>query len=130
MPLWLLLTVLMLGSYRLTRLAVADDFPPVLWVRTKLAGNWTPVPESKHGAVRAIDKDHRFIDGVLHHYTPRVRWSPYWLAELATCPWCASAYISGGLVGGTAVWTSVPLPVLVWLAVWGSSALLASQEWS
>ena len=40
------------------------------------------------------------------------------LFELASCPWCLSAYISGGVVLLTWIWQPLPLPLLAWLAVW------------
>ena len=39
----LLLIVMSLATYRLTRLVVADTFPPVLWLRDRLAGGWRPL---------------------------------------------------------------------------------------
>lgn len=40
-----------------------------------------------------------------------------WLAYLVTCAWCVPAYASAAVVGGAAVTSSVPLPVVAWLAV-------------
>lgn len=130
-PLYLLLT---LASYRLTRLVVKDTFPPVLWLRDLLAGGWRPLTDKEWGLVRSGKTDHvrptREIDGVESRYVHRARWSPYWLAELITCPWCASAYVSAAVVAGTWWATGLPVPFLVWASVWAGSALLASQEWA
>lgn len=38
-----------------------------------------------------------------------------WQAYLATCTWCVSAYTAGVLTAGTAVFSGLPRPVLVWL---------------
>ncbi|MWA07805.1 DUF1360 domain-containing protein [Streptomyces sp. BA2] len=106
----LLLLVMTLATYRLTRLVVKDDFPPLLWIRHKLAGGWAG-PDQDVPVYRA-------------------RWSPQWLADLVSCPWCASAWVALGVLGGTAMAVAVPVPVLVWLAVWAGAALLASQDWA
>lgn len=42
--------------------------------------------------------------------------------ELMICPWCISIWVSGGWVLLTMAFTSVPLPVWVWLA--GSTGCL------
>ncbi|MEV0323036.1 DUF1360 domain-containing protein [Streptomyces sp. NPDC050658] len=106
----MLLLVMILAAYRLTRLVVKDQFPPLLWVRHKLAGGWAGPAQ----------------DVPVH----RARWSPQWLADLVTCSWCASAWVSLGVLGCTATVVAIPLPVLTWLAVWAGAALLASQDWA
>lgn len=101
MPYWLLLIVLSLGTFRLTRLVTHDDFPPILWARWRI----------QHAKPWIIK-----VDGS-HDY--------WWLGELVSCHWCASAYISGALVLGADLWYGMPAPVLAWLAVWGVGALIA-----
>lgn len=102
MPLWLLLTVLSFATFRLTRLITRDDFPPVF------AARWWV----QHLRPTIVRKD------------GSTDW--WWLGELASCPWCASAYLSGGLVLVTwLIGYSLPVPVFCWLAVWGAGALLA-----
>lgn len=93
MALWLLLLVLALGTYRVTRLLVKDDFPPV-----RIPREWI----KRHG--------------------------PEWAAELATCPWCVSGWVSMAAVAAAAHYGSVPLPVLCWPAVWGVAAWIAHHE--
>ena len=137
------LLCLTLAAYRLTRLLVKDDFPPVLWVRDRLAGGWRPLTLREREVSRLPVMDHdgqsatiaglgavQQIDGVLHRYVRRKSWSPYWLADLISCPWCVSAYVAGAVVAGTWWAADLPAPVLWWLAVWGATALLASQEWA
>ena len=127
-----LLVLLSLSTYRLTRLVVTDTFPPVLWARDRLVGGWRELTEREE-AVRAKYPylwTVEVIDGVEHRYVEPVPWSPYWLRELLSCPWCASGWLSLGLVGLAALSVSVPLPGLVWLASWGLGALLASQDWA
>lgn len=136
-PLYLMLT---LASYRLTRLVVKDTFPPVLWLRDRLAGGWRPPTLAEQEeyaragagrrAVLRTDWSYGPEDDEPQRYVRRVGWSPHWLAELITCPWCASAYVSAAVVAGTWWAVGLPVPLLVWAAVWGASSLLAAQEWS
>lgn len=99
---WALLLVA-LTSYRLTRLVVHDTFPPVRWVRVKLAG----------------DAD---------AYAPRASWSPEWLADLVSCHWCSSVWVAGGVVLVTDVWVGLPWPLLVWGAAATAAAWLCHLE--
>lgn len=130
-----LLLMLSLSSYRLTRLIVKDTFPPVLWFRDHLAGGWRDL----------TTEEQRFLSGEkrselyklwnvnpkgTQRYLYRSRFSRYWLAELITCPWCASGWISGALTALTDLTVGLPVPWLFGPAVWGAAALLASQEWS
>jgi hypothetical protein len=130
----LLPILLVLVVYRLTRLITTDDFPPVLWVRDRLAGGWRPLTDPEwerlrvHG--REILNPMRAIDGVENRYITRASWSPHWLAELITCPWCASGWVSGAVVLATDLTVGLPVPWLYGPAVWGAAALLSSQEWS
>jgi hypothetical protein len=110
MDLWLLLLVMSLATYRLTRLVVEDDFPPVLWARHRLAGGWTGPDE----------------DVPVH----RASWVPQWLADLVSCPWCASGWIAAGVTAGVWAVVGLPVPLLVWPAVWAVGALIAAQEWA
>lgn len=140
--------VMALAAYRLTRLITKDDFPPVLWVRDRLAGGWRP-PTTKQQHHQSfptgqLDKDSltnipglgmfTLSDGEIRFYARKWDWVPFWVGDLISCPWCASAYMSMGVVGSEALWGPVPLSgwstVAVWLAVWASSALLASREWA
>ncbi len=126
MDLWLLLIVMSLATYRLTRLTVRDTFPPVLWVRDRLAGGWRPLtePEMEKG-LSGVD-----VDGVKQTYVRRAKWSPYWLAELVSCSWCASGWISLAVTAGTWGAVGLPVPLLIWPAVWAAGSLLASRDWA
>lgn len=140
MDLWLLLLVMSLAVYRLTRLTVADTFPPVLWARDRLVGGWRPLTmkESETNRLPTLEEGQSatvaslggltVIDGVTNRYAERARWSPFWLAELLSCPWCASGWIAAGVTAGVWATTDLPLPLLVWGAVWGAGALIAAQE--
>lgn len=141
MPTWLLFVIMSLAVYRLTRLVVKDTFPPILWMRDHLVGGWRPVTAGERRAVAAQndgkaiapfhvrDVDHG--DGkVMSRWVDRWKWVPDWLADLLSCPWCASGWVSLAVVVTTAIMVGVPLPILVWLAVWAAGALIAAQRWA
>jgi hypothetical protein len=133
--LWLLIALMALTSYRLTRLITKDTFPPILWMRDRLVGGWRPLTEPEQALVaRQPGGNQPFplteADGVQQRWNTRRRWSPYWLAELLSCPWCASAYVAGGVTAATDIMIGVPAPVLIGFAVWALSALLASKDWA
>ena len=135
METWLLLLVMSLAVYRLTRLVVADTFPPVLWLRDRLVGGWRPLTEKEWAQLRSAGSAYmpwktQTIDEVENRWVERKTWSPYWLAELLSCPWCASGWVALGVTAGTWAVVGLPVPVLVWPAVWAASALLAAQEWA
>lgn len=142
MPTWLLIACMILANYRATRLATKDDLPPVLWLRDRLAGGWRPLTmREQEGPVCTPSEDESLvrdpvlgsimtIDGRMNRYVRRAGWSPYWLAELVSCPWCVSGWLAAALTAAVALTVGIPAPLLVWGAVWGASALLASREWA
>jgi hypothetical protein len=144
MDLWLLLIVMSLAVYRLTRLVVADTFPPVLWLRDRLVGGWReptmkeqhhehyPQGEVAEGCFESVPDLGMFslVDGELQIYARRWRRSPFWLAELLSCPWCASGWVAAGVTAATWGVVGLPVPLLVWPAVWAVGALIAAQEWA
>jgi hypothetical protein len=145
MDLWLLLIVMSLATYRVTRLVVADTFPPVLWLRDRLVGGWRPLTEKERekyvtdvaGVVEGpVALPHPQLgallrtDGEVSRYARRVEWSPFWLSELLSCPWCASGWVALGVTGGVWAVAGLAMPVLVWFATWAVGALLAGQEWA
>lgn len=116
-----------IAVYRLTRLGVKDDFPPILWLRDRLAGGWRPLTPKEQGEKWQDEQD---IGGVRSRYVHRATWSPYWLAELVSCPWCLSGWISGAVTALLDLNQSLPDPVLFGFGVWGGAALLASRKWA
>lgn len=145
MNLPLLLLLMVLATYRGTRLVVADTFPPVLWLRDRLAGGWRPLTEAEqekyvtdvaavvegplalaHPKLGALMR----TDGQVNRYVRRWKWSPFWLAELVSCPWCASGWVAAGVTAGTWAVVGMPVPVLVWGAVWAAGGLIAGQDWA
>lgn len=141
---WLTLLVLTLAAYRCTRLITKDTFPPVLRLRDLLAGGarkptraetYHPnYPSGLEPGVSHLAPGMKGVwykaDGQVWVHRSKADWSPHWLGELITCPWCASAYVSGGLTALTDVVHGVPVPWLTALAVWAGSSLLASREWA
>jgi hypothetical protein len=153
METWLLLLVMSLAVYRLTRLVVEDDFPPVLWVRHRITGGWRPLTEPEREQLAEVSRampfggpipDHaevpdgtpewvrgvRVVEGQMSRYVRRPKWSPQWLADLISCPWCASGWVAAGVTAGTWAVVGLPVPVLVWAGVWAVGALLAAQVWA
>lgn len=134
MNILLVFLALPVASYRLTRLITKDTFPPVLWIRDRLAGGWRPLTSKEQDAPVAVPwrNQTQEFGGVMNRYVRRVARSPYWLAELLSCPWCASAYTSAALT----VWGALmdlytwPMALLVWLYAWGVAAVVASKEWA
>jgi hypothetical protein len=143
---WLFLVLLLpmaLTTYRLTRLIVEDTFPPVLWLRDRLVGGWRPltskeseshplpVMEEGQSATTAWLGGLTVIDGQMNRYVTRARWVPYWLADLLSCPFCASGWIGAGVVAGA--WfapAGLSVPVLCWFSAWALGGILAAQEWT
>jgi hypothetical protein len=112
MSLWLLLVVLSFATFRVTRLIVFDTFPPIAWSRRKI--------QHARPFVRHEVDVHE--DGIIRFGYVEDYW---WLGELIGCIWCASAYVSGGLVLVAWLMWGMPAPILCWLAVWGLGAFLA-----
>ena len=130
-----------LASFRLTRLVVHDDFPPILWLRDRLAGGYRPMTSAEQHSwadwvatrdlpierqsprpfvtVTIGDEEQRWVD--------KAKWSPFWLGDLVTCHWCASGWVSFGVVVVALPFTSVPLPVLTWLATWAIACLICER---
>lgn len=139
--------LLSFAAYRLTRLLVKDTFPPVLWLRDRLAGGWRPLTPAEWRAVRGFTPatqrvrlkpgpgqpdtglQTQDIDGKTHRWVEKRPWAPDWLSELITCPWCASAYVSGAVVAVADLTHGIPVPWLMGFAVWAGAAILASREW-
>jgi hypothetical protein len=126
--------LLCLTAYRLTRLLIKDTLPPVLWLRDRLVGGWRPMLSAEWEAIRQpgakVPWAHQNINGVENRWVERQSWVPDWLAELLSCPWCASAYVSGALVAVTDVLYGLPVPWLQGMAVWAVAALLSSRKWA
>lgn len=135
---WYLLIVMALTAYRLTRLAIKDTLPPVLWARDRLVGGWRPMTAGER-AIRAKAPawpkgvrpyQVQVINDVDNRWITRWSWVPEWLAELLSCPWCVSGWIAGIVTAAADIVIGIADPVFTGFAVWALAALLASREWS
>jgi len=99
----LLLILVSLTVYRVTRLIVRDGFPPLRLLRRRLAGV----------------EGNRWTD---------TRWE--WFGDLLTCHWCVSPYVSALVVAAVDLLTTTPvaLPVLVWVTAAAVAAYLIHLE--
>lgn len=91
---FLLVGLMVLAAWRLTRLVVEDDLPLVAWPR---------------GRVVAFAGRRRGFG---------------WLGELVGCPWCVTVWASAGVTFGVWLFAPLTLPVLVFGGVAGGSAIV------
>lgn len=141
----MLLFLMALATYRLTRLAVEDTFPPVVWARDRIIGGWrlpTTEEQLSDGFPTQLEEgdvvhvagmgSFSIVDGEVQVYTIRKKWIPLFFAGLLSCPYCASGWIALGLTAGVWWWLGLALPLLVllWLSAWALGGLLAAQDWA
>jgi hypothetical protein len=113
---WLvLLVVLGLATFRLTRLIVEDDFPLV-----RVPREWVV------GQKSALVWDETMKTWSQPRYTKHEGTWYYWFGELITCPWCASGWVSLGLVAATALGTPRHAPLVDWLLLWWATWAIGS----
>lgn len=139
---WFALATMSLATFILTKLVVDLDFPPVLWVRDRVVGGWRPLtlaeaerkplPVVREGQIAhtawlgAVTQ----TEGELYREVARSARVPLFFAELMSCPWCVSAWLSAGIITGTWAVTGLPVPLLLWLASWAVGALLAQHDYA
>lgn len=99
MPVWLTFIVLALAVYRVTRFWIKDDL---------IAGQRIWLQNVTLGTKPNVVREK--------------------LHELLGCHYCVSGQLSWMAVAIVAQFTSIPLPGLVWLGVWGIEPLL--WRWS
>lgn len=109
----LLLLIDLLAAWRLTRLVVKDDFPPIKAARDWVLRRW-PSDSARYSDAEVIevaDPDDPTSmaapeRGQLAGTGLEVEWGPegweaaepHWLGKLIDCPWCASVWLSAGVV--------------------------------
>jgi hypothetical protein len=129
-----LLILLSLTVYRLTRLITKDTLPPVLWLRDHISGGWRPMTDQEWAQFRvkpsAAPWPFKGTGDDTIRYVYRWSWSPYWLAELWSCPWCVSAWIAGAVTAVTDITVGMPYPWLMGMSAWALGALMASREYT
>lgn len=84
-----------LATYRLTRLAVVDTFPPVKALRERIVEQHTRQWPDGEGGYNV---------------------EPDWLAELIGCPYCSSVWLAFGVVAARALFPKQWKPVATALA--------------
>lgn len=103
---WLLFVLIALASHRVTRLITRDE---ILSAPRDRVSMWLEHrKEARTGKVTD-------------------QWQSR-LAYLIGCYWCAGMWVSGAVVALTDLATSVPLPVLTWLAAATIVGLIADRE--
>ncbi len=140
---WFALAALSLATFILTKLVVDLDFPPVLWIRDRVVGGWRPLTMAEAEDLRLSRSGTSGVlgfpvkpfatsevDGETLRWVDRTPWIPLFFAELMSCPWCVSAWLSAGLVTGTWAVTGLPAPLLLWPASWALGALLAQHDYA
>lgn len=120
MPTWLTYILIALAVHRITRIVTRDKFPLVALPRYYVT-NWLDPSTDYRTHYRAKHPDRG---------EPRAHWGIFGssLAYLWECDWCVSVWVSAAVVYCTSTWTSVPLPVLAWLAASTVTGLIASSE--
>ena len=108
----LLAVALVLTIWRVTRLLLIDEFPPVRWLRE----TFLLMGEFDHKGALTGGKGPAALTGLTHS-----------VAYVWTCPWCMSVWAGAGVVA-LADWKfSVPLPWLI-VAIASLVTGLASQR--
>lgn len=125
MPYWLTFALLAFASFRLTRLIVKDDFPPIAAFRSYIQ-RARPAVRKQGLAVRASNGhvERYDLDGGDPNEDP---WRWWWAGELVSCHWCVSAYVAAGAVACVDITAGVPMPVLWAFATWGAAAVLTDR---
>lgn len=110
----LLLILLVLTIYRVTRLVIVDAFPLLAVPRTYVINWWEPDDE---------------------WLTTRPDARPHWgalgrsLRYLFGCPWCMSVWVGGGLIWALDHWwRDVPAPLLVLASASAVTGLMSVIE--
>jgi hypothetical protein len=110
----LLILLLVLTIYRVTRFVIADTWPPIDVPRTWLVNQWVPDEDWITSHPEAVP--HWGALGRSLHY-------------LFACPWCMSVWVGGGLIWSLDEWWQpIPAPLLVWATASAVTGLLAGLE--
>jgi len=107
----LVVLLTMLAVHRVTRLVVADEFPPVRAPREAIQ-DWFGEYDSRGNLVGG-----RRLGGFGRS-----------VAYLVTCPWCMSVWVGGGIVWAVDHWHGLPVPFLVWAAASSFTGWAAAVE--
>jgi len=100
----LIAVLFVLAVHRVSRLIVADSFPPIAWLRNKITGNL----RTEHWAVYLLGNDKQY-----------------------GCPWCASLWVGGigaTVLGLTTHWFVWQMWVMLALAASTLTGFIAERE--
>lgn len=118
---YLLTMLIMLATYRVTRLITRDKLPLIALPRDKFVERWG-VYEDEPDKTIPIGVRDRLLDGRRTNLFMRS------LAYLWECDWCMSIWIGAAMVYAVNYYVDLPYPVLQWLAASAITGILAQQE--
>jgi hypothetical protein len=109
----LLIPLIFLVIFRVTRFVIEDTWPPIGVPRKWLLNYWDPD-----------------LDWIAEREGARPHWGRLGpvLRYLFSCPWCMSVWLGPIVIYVTMQWYEVPAPVLVWIAGSAVTGLLAGLE--
>lgn len=132
----LLIVLLSVATYRITRFLTRDKLPLIEIPREAFVQRW-----GAYDGVGRLLKDDKHRNWLVRGF----RW--FWACEfpaikkdhatnlvmksvayLWECDWCMSVWVGAGTVYAATFYTSVPYPVLTWLATAAVTGLLAQYE--
>jgi hypothetical protein len=133
----LLVILLVLATYRGTRLITRDKLPVIDLPREAFVLRWGTYQD----AVRVLPEGHQERNILLRSWL--YVWGRQWpsvdgrhrtnlvmksLAYLWECDWCMSVWVGGLIVYTSTQFVNVPYPVLLWLATSAMTGLLTTVE--
>lgn len=128
---FLLVILICLATFRITRLITRDKLPLIDLPREAFVQRWGAYQDTQR--VRVADTwrwwryfwagEFESVDG--KHQTNLVMKS---LAYLWECDWCTSVWVGAGVVYTSTIFVDVPYPFLVWLAASAVTGLIAERE--
>lgn len=110
---FLIVLIICLATFRLTRIITTDAFP-FAELRESFVKRWGTYDDAPDKNVSISGKS--------------TNWRMRKLAYLWECNWCASVWVSVFVVGLTIQVASVPLPALVALAASAVTGLIAQKQ--
>lgn len=131
----MLVALVMLTTYRLTRLITTDAFPLIARPRRWIDKQWNPFPDqaSWESYVASPPEVKRIVNANLaEQFGVRSRptgWKRS-IAYLIGCSWCTSIWVGAGVTGFVMIFIGLTWPwfVLLWLAASAVAGQLASRE--
>lgn len=109
---WLIYVLIILVTFRVTRMIIEDTFPPIGVPRRRLMNWWDPTNDPSAPLAA----------------------QPHWgafgrsLRYLFSCPWCMSVWVGAAVVWIFTLYVSVPLPYAAWIVAAAGTGLIATAE--